>query len=192
MSESTQKRREWKEKISREMREYWLNVVYLSLFFGMFTMYRRILMAQQDITYANYGISVIQALVLAKIIMIGAMLHLGRGLEDKPLIYPTMFKAFAFTVWVAIFKIVERTVVALWHGRELAEGYAAFLDIDKFEWLSAGLVVFLAFIPFFGVKELGRVLGRGKIQAIFFFKRTPMEYSLSRETRVPSPPRYGA
>jgi hypothetical protein len=40
---------EWKESIAREIRAYALNAVYLSLFFGMFYNYRRIIMAQQNI-----------------------------------------------------------------------------------------------------------------------------------------------
>ncbi len=180
-------KRKWTQKIAEEMREYYLNVVYLSLFFGMFTTYRRILMAQHGIDYGNYGVSIIQALVLAKIIMIGGMFHLGRGLEDKPLIYPTMAKSLAFTLWVVVFKFFEHAISALWHGRTLADGYTSFLAIEKFEWLSGGLVVFLAFIPFFGVKELGRVLGKGKIQALFFRKRAAMEYILWRQTSEPAP-----
>jgi hypothetical protein len=33
------------------------------------------------------------------------------------------------------------------------------------------LIIFVAFIPFFGVKELGRVLGQDKIWALFFRRR---------------------
>ena len=41
------------------------------------------------------------------------------------------------------------------------------------ELLANSLVVFVAFIPFFGVKELGRVLGEEKIRALFFRRRDP-------------------
>jgi hypothetical protein len=37
--------------------------------------------------------------------------------------------------------------------------------------LANSLVVFVAFFPFFGVKELGRVLGQDKIKALFFRRR---------------------
>ena len=39
------------------------------------------------------------------------------------------------------------------------------------ELLANSLVVFVAFIPFFAVKELGRVFGKDKLQALFFRKR---------------------
>jgi hypothetical protein len=43
------------------------------------------------------------------------------------------------------------------------------------EWLSSALVVFFVFIPFFAVRELGRVLGEGMISGLFFRRRSAME-----------------
>ena len=67
--------------------------------FAAFTQYRRFILAAYDITYTNYGFTVIKALILAKVIMIGAVLRLGRGLEQKPLIYPTLYKTAVFTLF---------------------------------------------------------------------------------------------
>ena len=36
--------------------------------------------------------------------------------------------------------------------------------------LANSLVILVAFIPFFAVKELARVMGRGRIAALFFRK----------------------
>jgi hypothetical protein len=41
-------------------------------------------MAAHDITYTNCWVAVIQALILANVIMIGAVFRLGRGLEQSP------------------------------------------------------------------------------------------------------------
>ena len=89
------------------MVEYWINVCYLALVFASFTQYRRLILAAHDITYTNYWVAVIEALILAKVIMIGAVLRLGRGLEDKPLIYPTLYKTVVFTFFVAVFDLVK-------------------------------------------------------------------------------------
>ena len=35
-----------KQKFIREMVDYWLNVVYLTVFFGLFTWYRRLVLAE--------------------------------------------------------------------------------------------------------------------------------------------------
>ncbi len=170
MSSTDKKKVNWKKKILHEFTEYWLNVAYLTLIFAAFTQYRRFILASHDITYTNYGFAVIEALVLAKVIMIGDVFRLGRGLEHKPLIYPTLYKTVVFTLFVALFTILEHVVKSLWNGTGFTGGLAAFVG-SPHELLANSLVVFVAFIPFFGVKELGRVLGKEKIQALFFQRK---------------------
>lgn len=161
----------WKDRVKREIVEYWLNVIYLALFFGLFTTYKRLILADYRISYFDYGVAIFQALVLGKVIMIGNALRIGRGLQDKPLIYPTLFRAFVFTVFVALFKILEFTASGLIHGKGLAGGFNELLGKGVYELLAGLLVMFLAFIPFFAIKELGLVLGEGKLAKLFFRKR---------------------
>ncbi|UCD58003.1 MAG: hypothetical protein JSV16_02500, partial [Candidatus Hydrogenedentota bacterium] len=92
MSSPDKKKGNLKKKIFQEMQEYWLIFFYLTLMFAAFTQYRRLSLAAHDITYTNYGIAVIQAAILAKVVMIADVFHLGRGLEQKPLIYSTLYK----------------------------------------------------------------------------------------------------
>jgi len=170
MSSPDKKKGNLKKKIVHEMVEYWINVCYLMLVFAAFTQYRRFILASHDITYTNYGFAVIEALILAKVIMIGAVLRLGRGLEQKPLIYPTLYKTAVFVVFVGIFTVLEHLIKGLWNGKELTELFGNFLGKGPHELLANSLIVFVAFIPYFGVKELGRVLGQDKIWALFFRK----------------------
>jgi hypothetical protein len=161
----------WKKKLLHELVEYWINVIYLTLVFASFTVYRRLILAAHDITYTNYGFAVIEALVLAKVIMIGAVLRLGRGLEQKPLIYPTLYKTAVFTLFVGVFTVIENVVKVLWKGTGFTGGSVDFLGKGHSEFIANALIVFVAFIPFFGIKELGRVLGQDKIRALFLRKR---------------------
>ena len=171
MSSPDKKRKSLKEIIFHEMVEYWVNFCYLAVVFAAFTQYRRFVLAAHDITYTNYWVAVIEALILAKVIMIGAVLRLGRGLEKKSLIYPTLYKTVTFTVFVAVFKMIEYMIKGLWKGQGFMGGLEEFFGKGTHELLANSLVVFVAFFPFFGVKELGRVLGREKIGALFFRRR---------------------
>ena len=148
------KTQELKAKARHELIEYGVNVVYLTLVFAAFTVYRRILLAEHGVTHENYGFAVIEALVLGKVIMLGDLARLGRGLEAKPLIVPTLYKTLVFSALVAAFKVVE-------------------LLSDKWsdELLANGLVLLVALIPFFAIKELGRVLGKDTVSSLFFRSR---------------------
>lgn len=173
MKELNDKKAGWKQKLVREMKVYWLNVGYLFLFFGMFTIYRRLILAQHQISYLHYGISLAEALVLAKVIMLGEVLHLSRGFEQRPLIVPTLYKALIFSVLVGVFAIAEHTVIGLIRGRSLALSLQQMLGENRYELIAKCLVTFMAFIPFFGMRELERVLGRGKMIELFFYRKAP-------------------
>jgi hypothetical protein len=165
------KKGNWKDKLFHEFLEYWINVAYLAVVFATFTQYRRFVLAAHDIVYTNYGVAVIKALILAKVIMIGAIFRLGRGMEQKPLIYPTLYKTVVFTLFVAAFTLAEHTIIGLWKGKGLMGGLEEYFAKGPYEFLAGGLIFLVVFIPFFGVKELGRVLGEEKIRDLFFRRR---------------------
>ena len=160
-----------KDKIVLEMIAYWINVAYHTIFFSVFTSYRRIILAGYNISYDNWGISLIKALVLGKVIMVGSMLRFGQSLESKPLILPTLYKTFAFTLWIIAFTAAESAVRGFLAGKGLEGALDHLLIEGTNEFFAKCLVVFCAFIPFFAFKELGRVLGKGKIWDLFFSRK---------------------
>jgi hypothetical protein len=166
-----------KERLFGEFKTYWANVLYITLFFTIFTSYKRLILAHYQIVYGEYGISLIKALVLAKIILIAEHLHLGRGLENKPLAYPTLYKSFLFTVCVAIVNVIEFMI----RGFIKAKGFEGVADIlmghFSYEWVAWMLATFVIFIPFFAMRELRRVLGKGKVSELFFKKSSGAKLS---------------
>ena len=160
--------RDLRVKVRHELIEYGLNVVSLAIVFAAFTVYRRLLLAAHDISYTNYGVALLEALILGKVIMIGGVLRLGRGLETKPLIYPTLYKTAVFCVLVVVVKVIEHGIKGVVAGEGFVEGIAEMRRKGFHEVLANGLVVFVALFPFFAVKELGRVLGRQAIGDLFF------------------------
>ena len=172
MNEANTKKADRKQKLIHELVEYWINVAYLSLFFGVFVTYRRLILAEYEIMYGDYGIALIKALVLAKVIMLGDMMHLGRRLENRPLLIPTLYKAAVFSVWVAVFTALEHMIKGLLHGRGLAGGLDELTSKGMYELLAGCLVIFLAFIPFFAFRELERVTGERRIRELFIGRNT--------------------
>jgi len=181
MTNAEEKTAGWKQKIVHEMIEYWINFIYLAVFFAVFTWYRRLILAEYQISYLNYGIALFEALILAKIITLKEVLCFGCGsLEEKPLIFPTVYKALLFSVWAGVFTVLEHTIRGLRHGKGLAGGLDELMSKGKYELLAGCMVIFFAFIPFFAFKELGRVLGEGKIRGLFFRRKALAETYLPR------------
>ncbi len=171
MTDAIKNRSALKQRLMRELADYWTNFVYLAFFFSAFTGYRKLILAEYHIGYFHFGFALIEALILAKIILIGDAMHFGRRMEEKPLIIPTLYKAVVFTVWVGVFKLIEYTITGLLHRRGVAAGVDELLRHGWDAFLAECLVVFSAFIPFFAFKELGRVLGEGKVGELFFRRK---------------------
>jgi hypothetical protein len=112
--------------------------------------------------------------------MVGDLFRFSRGLENKPLILPTLFKSFIFTFWMVLFAFVESTIRGFLHGKGSAGASDHLLSESTHEFFAKCLVVFVAFIPFFAFRELGRVLGKGKIWGLFFRKGPVAEADLGR------------
>jgi hypothetical protein len=167
----------WKHILVHEMVEYCFNFVYLAFFLVAFTWYRRLILAEYQITYSEYWMPLIEAAILAKVIMIGEIMRLGGRLERTPLILPTLYRTVVFSLWVALFTILEHTVVALLHGKGLSEGVAEILSKGRYELLGKCIVIFGAFVPFFAFKELEGVLGSDKLRDLFWRRATELPHA---------------
>ncbi|HLM84341.1 MAG TPA: hypothetical protein VK254_04015 [Candidatus Bathyarchaeia archaeon] len=158
----------WKTRFAKEITEYLINVIYLAIFFGVFAWYRRFVLAEYQIDYFDYGASLVEALVLAKVVMIGDIMRLGRRLKCKPLLLTTLYKSLVFAIFVAIFTIVEYALRGIFSGK----GFAAAIAENRNDLISRNILIFFAFIPFFAFKELERILGEKKIKQLFLGKTT--------------------
>jgi hypothetical protein len=159
------------QKARHELIEYALNVAYLAIVFAAFTVYRRLILASYDISYTNYWVALIEALILGKVIMIGGLFRLGHRLEDKPLIYSSLYKTAMFSLLCAAFTVTEHVVVGLWKGAGPAASLHEFAQKGRHEILAGTLMLFVSLFPFFAFKELGRVFGRDRLCDIFFLGR---------------------
>lgn len=162
-----------KEKAVEEFKLYWMVFLFLALMFGAFTTYRRLILGDMGVSYGHYGAGIIEALVIAKVILIGDAMKLGRGMEKYPLIYSVLVKSVLFSLFVGLFNICEHAIESLWHGQSWSAILAhPFEAKTPDEFLARSIVLFVTFIPFFALWETGRVLGHGKLAALFLHRRT--------------------
>jgi len=161
-----------KEKAKEEFKMFWVIAIYLALMFSAFFTYRRLTLHESGITYLHYGAGVIEALILAKVILIGRALGLGRRFEEKPLIVSVLFKSIIFGAFVGVFSVIEHVIDGLAHHETWDVIAQHLFSGGRDEIFAKTLVVIVTFIPFFGFWEIDRVLGHGKLFELFFHKRT--------------------
>lgn len=160
-------KKNWKQRFLDEFTEYWANVIYMALVFSAIIFYRRLVLAHYEIYLDDYFSGVVKALVIAKVVMIGAFLRISRKFEHKPLIYPVLYKAILFTIWVMLFDIAEIYIGSFIHNLSFTDSFFELKTHVSAVWLGGALLIFFSFIPFFAFKELVRVLGKEKIRELF-------------------------
>ncbi len=156
------------QKALQGFKEYFAIALYLFIVFALFTTYKAVVLAEHHIDFAPHGFALINALALAKVILVAQKFRLGDQFPDAPLIYPTLLKSFAFAILLACFKLAEQAVVNLFHGRSLLETVSSVGDGPWKSVLSITLLLFVVLIPFFGFIELQRVFGRDRLVGAFF------------------------
>ena len=139
--------------------------LYLAFFFCALSAYGTTLLRRYEIDYLNYSLALINALIVAKVILLGEMAHVGTRLESRPLYQSVLYKSFVFTLLVFAFHLVEEFIKRLIHHGPPG---AVLHDIHWNDLISRSLVILCAFIPLFGVRELGRVMGHEKLHQLFF------------------------
>ena len=164
-----------KQRIIHELREFLRIFLYLAPFFCAFATYRMLLLNQFEARYFAYGSAFVNALILSKIILLGEYLQLGKRQEQKPLIYSTVHKSFAFALLVAVFHLLEDAVKGVLHGAGIVGALTALDGRGMSEMLAHSVVMFCAFLPFFALREIERVLGEGRLADLFFRSRASAE-----------------
>ena len=165
MADKSSSERSLKQKAVHELKEMVVLSLYLAFFFCALATYRMLLLRDYHIDSLTYAFALINALVVAKVIMIGELANVGKRYESKALIQSIIWKAILFSLLVLVFHYAEEVIKQLVHGREIAE---AFRDTRIDDLLGRGLVIFCTFITLFGFREFSRVLGEEKFQAMLF------------------------
>ena len=169
--EQASRRQSAKERAVEDFKAYWIITLYLALFFGALTVYRRMILAEFGVTYLHYGFALVEALIIAKVILIGKLFGFSKWFEDKPLIVPALYKSILFGVFVFLFGVLEHVVEGWFHKMDWAAIVHGLTELGMYELLARVVMLIVAFVPFFAFWEIGRVLGPRKLTALFFSRR---------------------
>jgi hypothetical protein len=102
-----------KKKAIHEGKEFVVIFLYLASFFCALATYSMLLLNEFHVSYFAYSTALINALAIAKVILIGEHMHLGKKHEDKPLFLSAANKAFLFSLLVVGFHFIEEWIKRL-------------------------------------------------------------------------------
>jgi hypothetical protein len=160
-----------KTRVARELKEFAVMFLYLLIPIGLFVLHQAIVLKAKGINYQFSGVAMVNALVLAKVMLIAEDMGLGTRWRSRPLIWPILDKSISFAVVFIIIHEAEEVLKGLIHGKRLTESIPAVGGGGLIGLLLVGLNMAIALVPFFAYREFSRVMGPGKLQALLFKPR---------------------
>jgi hypothetical protein len=152
-----------RRKVAQEFWQLISLTAYLGVFFCVLDTYSMLLMNQFHIAYFAYGTALVNAVLVAKAILIGEAISLGQRFEQKPVLYSAIAKATMFAWLVFVLHLLEEMIKSLIVGKTVA---ATFEDIRFDGLLMRTIVILCAFVPLFMFSEMRRAIGRDAFRNI--------------------------
>jgi hypothetical protein len=157
-----------KKRALHEFRRFLAMFLYLWVLFAIFDLYRSVILTENHVNYRAEGFAAINALMLAKVMLLAEGLKLGRRFKDGRLIVSILYQAFTFTILFIVFHILEKGIVGAFEGKTIAQSLPA-LGAEGLEVIfAAGAVIFVALIPFFAFKDVARAIGEREMRTLMF------------------------
>jgi hypothetical protein len=144
------------------LREYIALSLYLYVCFAALLLYKAAILRGHHIEYAPYGLAVCKALLLAKFIVIGRKLGIGRHFGST-LIHKIIHNSVVFLFFVVALSAIEVTIGAIVHHRTIGQSLAEGAATTPAEIIATSLLLFLVLIPYFAYREIHAALGQGKL-----------------------------
>ncbi|HEY6734818.1 MAG TPA: hypothetical protein VI256_13685 [Roseiarcus sp.] len=157
-------------KAADEFRRFLLLFFYLWILFGVFVLNQGVVLREHGINFAMQGFAFFNALVFAKVMMLFEVFDPGRWLRKRPLIYPILYESLLLTVLFLIAHVLEKTIEGLIRGKTLTESMPVLTGAGLPGFLSITVILFIALLPFFGLRNLSLAMGEGRLYGMIFEK----------------------
>ena len=171
VSASVSQPRNLKGRAAEEFKRFMAILLYLWVVFGLLSVHKSLVLSQSHLDVQEHTFAIIHAFVFAKVLLVAEQLHLGRRYENRPLIYPVLHKCLVFSVVLICFHVIESAAVGLWHGYSIADSIPPMFGWSPKGLLAVGFTCFVLLLPFFGFREIARVIGHAEMRALLFGKK---------------------
>src|SRR5205809_7863816 len=108
--------------LGHEFREILPPTLFFFVGFNLILLTKRLILEQYLIQYAGFLIATTTALLVGKSVLVANAMRFLRRFDNAPLVYPVMFKALVYTIFVFIARLIEALVHYLIKGGILGSG----------------------------------------------------------------------
>ncbi len=158
-------------RAAREFRHFLAIAGYLYVCFGALILLKSAVLQGHGFEPAPWGFALVKAALLAKFMMVGQALGLGRRFADRPLIWAILHRAVVFLLLLVALSVAEHIVAGLFHGRGVVRSLQEMGGGTAFEAGATVLVLLLILLPYFAFRVLAEALGHDRLMRMLFVER---------------------
>jgi len=159
------------KRATDELKEFAVIAGYLYVCFTAILYLKASILKAEGIEFAPFGFAAVKALICAKFVSVGHMLHVGERFKSLPLIWPTLYKSCAFLLLLLVLNALEEIAEGFFRHRAILDSLAKFGGGTFDQLIATSIVGLLILIPFFAFRTLGEVVGENNLVRIFFQPR---------------------
>lgn len=148
-----------KAAVVHEVKRFLVMFFYLWLLLGLFVLNEKVTLREHDIDFLPHGFALINALILAKVMLLAEDLNLGARLQPRPLIYPILTEALILSVLFIVFHVIERIVIGLVAGEAFSASVPSIGGGGLIGLVCVALILFVSLIPYFAFRRVSREIG---------------------------------
>lgn len=159
-----------KQRFTAGAKKFIAIFLYLYVVLGLLNLHEYVVLKQHNLAFAHFGWALINALVMAKVMLIAEELHFGRRWEDRPLIYPVLAKSLIFAVVLIAFHVAEDILTGLWHGKTFAQSVPGMGGGGITGVVIVAVIASVSLVPFFAVHEMTGTIGSRQLYTLIFLR----------------------
>lgn len=163
-----------KEMALRQARSFLFLFLYLWVLLGLFVLNQALVERAHGNAFTFQGFAFLNALVLAKVMLVIEELEVARWLRGRPLILVILYEAVICTLFFLVFHVIERSVIAKFSGHAITAS-AVEVGGGGVGTLIVTVILFVSLLPFFAFKNVTRAIGADRMREILFHRHTPAD-----------------
>jgi hypothetical protein len=165
--------------LAKEIRLVLPPTIYFFCAFNVIVFTTNLLARHYWFALQGFLFATVLALVVGKVILVVNHFSIVNRFRDAPLIQPILYKTVFYTVVVGLVRLLEQLVDVARDGRGFDVAFRAALDAFTWQRFTAIQVwLFVCFLIYVTVTELGALLGEGQLMRLFF---RPRSQTLARD-----------
>jgi hypothetical protein len=160
----------FKERAVAELKKFAGAFVYLWVVFTVLLLHEWIVLSDHHVGFTFYGLATLNAIALAKIMIVAEHFRFAERLKERPLVYPIAYKTMAFTTLLLVAYVLEMMLFGLIGGHGFLASVPA-LGGSVLGTMALWFIFCVALMPYFAFKELERAVGPDMIRKLLLGRR---------------------